>query len=510
MPSINQDSLFILIKSLSKSEKRQFKLYAKRLEVNNEAKFMHLFDILDKMPDYEEKAIVKSGIVSKTQLSNLKAYLYKQILFSLRTNPINLNLRMLLREQLDFATILYHKGLFKQSLRLIDKAKKEALENEEKIIAYEIIELEKVIESQYITRSLPNRAEELINESNLISRKNYLSAKFSNLSLILYELLLKRGYAKNENEKNEITALFNKEMPEFEFDELDFREKLWLYKSHLWYNFLIQDIVNSYRYAQKWLDLFSNKPEMIKVNPVWYIKGVNYFLEVCFLLNYRTSLIKVFRSFEIVLEEKKVILNDNNKILSGLCFFTHKLNYYILSCEFEKGVELESELIKFLKTHSGKIDDHYTMVLYYKMACLHFGLGNFEESIVYLETIISNKKESVTEELVCFARILNLISYYEAGIDDKLDYQIKSTYLYLSKMGNLQQVQKEIMQFLKKVVNVYPTEVNIELKKLHKKLLPLQKHPFEKRAFNYLDILSWIESKIENRNILDVIRGKIL
>ena len=135
-----KDNLFQLIKSLTKSEKRQFKLYVGRMGSNNNAKFLSLFNFLDKLDKYSEKAILVKGIVTKQQLSNLKAHLYKQILISLRLNPSHQNIRIQIREQLDFATILYHKGLYTQSLKILDKAKSLAIANEEKNIAYEIIE----------------------------------------------------------------------------------------------------------------------------------------------------------------------------------------------------------------------------------------------------------------------------------------------------------------------------------------------------------------------------------
>ena len=43
-----KDNLFQLIKSLTKSEKRQFKLYVGRMGSNNNAKFLSLFNFLDK------------------------------------------------------------------------------------------------------------------------------------------------------------------------------------------------------------------------------------------------------------------------------------------------------------------------------------------------------------------------------------------------------------------------------------------------------------------------------
>ncbi|MGD1980300.1 MAG: hypothetical protein PVK01_00855, partial [Flavobacteriaceae bacterium] len=141
----SKDNLFVLIKSLSKSEKRQFKLYVGRLGVNTDSKFLSLFNILEKQKEYDEKQILDSGVVKKSQLSNLKAHLYKQLLVSLRLNPAVQNTRIQIREQLDFATILYQKGLYRQSLKILDKAKSIALEQEEKNMAFEIVEFEKHI-----------------------------------------------------------------------------------------------------------------------------------------------------------------------------------------------------------------------------------------------------------------------------------------------------------------------------------------------------------------------------
>ena len=80
MPKTQKESLFRLVKSLSKSEKRQFKLYVNRLESNTDKKFIALFDLLDKMSVYDEQKIANSKIVKREQLSNVKSHLYRQIL----------------------------------------------------------------------------------------------------------------------------------------------------------------------------------------------------------------------------------------------------------------------------------------------------------------------------------------------------------------------------------------------------------------------------------------------
>ena len=503
------DPLFELIKSLSKSEKRQFNLYVGRLDGNVSAKFFALFKLLDKQKTYNEKQVIDSGIVSKQQLSNLKAHLYKQILVSLRLNPAHKNLRIQIREQLDFATVLYQKGLYKQSLKLLDKAKAMALDNEEKNIAYEIVELEKVIETQYITRSLNNRADELSVQAKELSQHNVIASKLSNLSLQLYSHLLQNGYVKNNEELNFINEYFYSKLPKYDFHTLGFREKLWLYKAHLWHSFLTQDFLQSYKYASKWLDLFRENPRLISLHPVFYIKGKNYLMEASFFVKKRDTFIQELNLLEKEINEDIIPKNTNTEILLFLYFYSHKLHSHFLHGNFAEGEYLVDIIIDKIRQYHSRLDSHHIVLLYYKIACLYFGMGKNKKCISYLELIINSKDIGSAEDLQCFSRVLNLIAHYECGLDYDWERQFVQTYKFLIKMENLQEVQKEFITSIKDLSDVYPHEIKNEFKKIHTRLKKYENHPYEKRAFLYLDILSWLESKIENKPISEIISNKI-
>ncbi|WP_242202864.1 hypothetical protein [Aestuariivivens insulae] len=505
-----KDNLFVLIKSLSKSEKRQFKLYVGRLGVNEDSKFLTLFNILDKLSVYDEAAILKKGIVKKQQLSNLKAHLYKQILISLRLNPSHQNIRIQIREQLDFATILYHKGLYKQSLKILDKAKNLAIAHEEKNVAYEIVELEKVIESQYITRSISNRADELTIQAKELSLQNVLASKLSNLSLQLYGIFLKTGYVKNDKEYQIITKYFNDRLPKYDINTLGFREKLWLYKSYLWYSFLTVDFLSCYKYASKWVDLFYENKDMIVLNPVFFLRGNHYLLEALFYLRQYDKFKSTLTKLEEVTKEKWFPLDDNNEGLAFLYVYNNKFNLHFIEGSFKDGLPLIDELLSQLKKYKDRIDEHHIMVFYYKIASMYFGAGDTKKCILFLDKIISNKSLQMREDLLCFSRILNLVAHYEAGLDYNLDVLIRSTYKFLIKMEDLYEVQKEIIKFLRGLGDIYPHEVRGEFIKLLEKLKTFENDPYQRRPFLYLDIISWLESKINNEPIANVIRNKFL
>ena len=68
--------------------------------------------------------------------------------------------------------------------------------------------------------------------------------------------------------------------------------------------------------------------------------------------------------------------------------------------------------------------------------------------------------------------------------------------------------QKEIIAFLKRLNRIYASDIQAELQVLYKKMLPYESHPYERRPFFYLDIISWLESKIRGVTVAEVIQEK--
>lgn len=502
------DNLFNLIKSLSPSEKRQFSLYVGRIGVNADSKFLSLFKVMAKQKVYNEELILQNTNISKQQLSNVKGHLYRQLLISLRLNPVHQNVPINIREQMDFAYILYRKGLYKQSLKILDKAKATALQFEEKVMAYEILEWEKIIESQYITRSIHNRAETLIKETEELGGLNMISGQLSNLSLQLYSTFLKMGHARTEEEANSIKKYFKEHLPSYNLKNLGFKEKLWLYKAHLWYGFITQNFLSCYRYSTKWTELFDEYPHLISINPVSYLKGNHYLLETLFLLNQPELFEKTLKSLEEKLKDPVIPDDDNTASLAFLYVYSNKLNLRFMKGNFSNGDPLVETIEKKIKKYNTRIDRHHIMIFYYKIASLYFGDANYTRCIEFLKKIINNKNLEMREDLMCFSRILNLVAHYEAGKDYHLEKLIKTTYKFLIRMNDLHEVQKEMIKFLRNLPNVSPLEIKDEFRKLHRTLKQYEDHPYERRAFLYLDILSWLESNIENRPVAEIISEK--
>jgi tetratricopeptide (TPR) repeat protein len=148
------------------------------------------------------------------------------------------------------------------------------------------------------------------------------------------------------------------------------------------------------------------------------------------------------------------------------------------------------------------------MVFYYRIASLYFANRMYNESIEYLNKIINQKNPDYREDIQCFARILCLIAHFELGNDQLVEYQIKSVYRFLLQVEDLHEVQKEIFRFLRRTPGMRRTALLDEFRRLHEKLIKLQEDAFERRPFMYLDIISWLETKLENRTIEAIVQDK--
>src|SRR6188508_884237 len=348
MPNRSADTLFQLIKSLEKSEKRNFKLFVKRNTSGGDLKFIQLFDALDGMKEYDEASLLKkSKAIKKQQLSNIKAHLYKQILASLRIIRDENNIDIQLHEQMDHARILYNKGLYLQTLKLLDKMKEMAKTHHQLTYLQQVLFFEKKIEALFITRSMRNRADQLTNESEDVNEKLSVVNRLSNLSLQLYSWYIQHGHARNEKDFEELKEYFEKYLPEG-IKKDSFYEKLYLYQSYTWYAFIRQDFLQYYRYTQKWVDLFDEYPFMLTAETAMYIKGMHNLMGAHFNLLNHEKLKEAIRKFEDFTKHPIITGNENNRILTYVYLYTAKLNLCFLQGNFTKGFTLVHFLEKVI------------------------------------------------------------------------------------------------------------------------------------------------------------------
>lgn len=510
MSNRSPDILFQLIHSLEKAEKRHFKLYIKRSSSRDDLKIVQLFDAMDKLKEYDERLLLKKlpGI-EKPQLANLKTHLYKQILASLRLLKVADSIDLQLNEQFDYAHILYKKGLFAQSLRILERAKDVAKTHQKFNFLAHMISLEKRIENLHITRTMLDKAEQLSLEAVQISDHIGMVERLSSLALRLYSWYIRYGHARNEEDEAGVKQFLKNNLPQGALEQTGFYENLYLCQSYCWYAFIRQDFLQYYRYTQKWVDLFHAHPLMIRVETGHYIKGLHNLLNAHFDLRNYNKFPIVLKQLETFAKTERVQQHDNFRIQSFLYISQAKINQHFMHGTFKQGLSLVPGIEKELEENVLFIDRHRVLVLNYKIAMMYFGSGDYDTCIDYLQKII-NENVDLRYDLQCYSRLLHLMAHFELGNFEIMESLTKSVYRFMAKMENLTVVEEEMFKFLRASFSVSTHKLKPALEQFLQNIKHLEKSRFETRSFAYLDIISWVESKVYRKTMSEVIHAKYL
>jgi tetratricopeptide (TPR) repeat protein len=248
---------------------------------------------------------------------------------------------------------------------------------------------------------------------------------------------------------------------------------------------------------------------MIEIETANYIKGLHNLLNAHFTLRNYTGFNKTLNLMEGFRDSDIVKQNNNNQVQVFVYLYIAKINQHFLEGTFKEGLAIVPDINQQLKEFNIYLDHHRVLVFYYKIASLYFGAGDYDTTIDYLNKII-NWKVDLRNDLQCYARLLHLISHYEIGNFQLLEYLIKSVYRFMAKMQNLSLVEEEMFKFLRKSFYLSARKLQPEFEKLLDTIRQFEKSKFETRAFAYLDIISWLESKVYSKPVYEIIREKYL
>jgi hypothetical protein len=248
---------------------------------------------------------------------------------------------------------------------------------------------------------------------------------------------------------------------------------------------------------------------MIKVETGYYIKGMHNLLNAHFDLRNYQKFESTLQDFETFSKSDLANRHDNHRIQTFVYISSAKINQHFMLGTFAEGLSLVPYIEEKLEEYALYLDNHRILVFNYKIASLYFGNGDYNTCIDYLQKIIHDHVD-FRGDLQCYSRLMHLLAHYELGNSELIDSLTKSVYRFMAKMENLTIVEEEMFKFLRNSFNVHRSKLQPELEKFLQTIKQLEKNRFQTRSFAYLDIISWVESKVYKKPMAQVIREKYL
>jgi len=504
------DDLFELIKSLTKSEKRYFKIITtKKDSASQKNNYLKLFDEIEKQKIYDEKKIVAKFSDSSfvKHLPSEKNYLYTLILKSLNLYHFTSSKGASMDELLHFTEILYSKGLYNQSRKVAGKARDVALKEG---LYYQMVGLSKLrlaLAVQLAVSSEQLKAEEediFFNlksaVSNIANESKYMELKGQFLFLIRREGELVR----KPSEMQKFDLIINNPLMNDEKKALTYESKNIFYFIRSVYHHVIGDFQKAYFFNKKALEFIESHPEKITQQSDYTAK-INNICETCLR-------IKKYDEFRMYLDKLQdtPAASTLDKSRKFYRYYELLLRMYVQTGEFNKGISLAPEIQEGMKLYEKHIHKSRVISLHYHFAYAYFGSGDHKNALVWINKILNDKTTDLRKDLLCFARILNFFIHFELHNNLLFEHILKSTRHFLYTKEKIYKLESIVLDLLRKLPKLTNESKTFDLlNDFKEELSHLQKDPFERLAFEYFDLLSWVESKLEGKKFSEVARSKI-
>lgn len=498
------DELFRLIKSLSKSEKRYFTLYAERHVLGDKNNYLKIFEAVESQDNYNEDRLKEQFRDNKfsSYFPAAKQYLHNLLLDGLHNFHVNSSIEQQINKHIHSAIITLNKGLTKQATKQVSKAKKQAYLYEKFAQVLQALEVERQIEAKkYYKDVSAKQLQKIYDEGQECIEKLENQNLVEHLLGQMLRYQYQKGTGRSEEDIRQLDKLMSHPILEKEDHMLSYRAKLDFYQIHAVFHFLKREMEEAYAFNKKYLELMESQAEKIREFPRKYLSTLNNFLIDSLVLQKYDAIDKGLEKMRSLPEQpafKK--LTDIEVDIFRLSYML-ELNKNIASGDFDKSVKLMPELEAGLYKYENKIVKPNLIAFNYLIAYSYFGVGNYDKSADWLNNIIHDTEENVSQDIFAFARILHLIVHYELHNLNILEYLFNSAQRYLSTRKRLFKLESVFLRFIKKLsnINILDKKKSKELFiEFRKELGPLTDDPYEKKAFDYFDFLAWLDSKIED------------
>lgn len=496
------DHLFKLIKTLTKSEKRAFRLNA--ISGKDAKKYIAIFDAIDAQSEYDEEAIKAKFKNEKwvKRFNAAKDYVYKALLANLSVYNQKHEPQYELSDFLIHIRVLQNKGFYERCGKLIEKAKKLATELDDHLKTLELLNLEGRNHPGGIN---PENGAEIRSEQVRILRLLDNEYQYNELYKSSYRFFSKSGdqgfdksTAQGFQELIELPLLQNFERA------LTFKARRQFINIRYFHALGNRNAQEMHNWIVQAKELFDSNPKLIQQYAVNYATT---------LLNLHNSHLKR-KSYEEAFEALNVLktfypksqLKQHERLTYIIEYagLHHEMVTHLVMGYFEQAANQIPDLNLLFKKHDQEISPAISVKHYSLLANIFFGKGDFKKSKHNTDLVLDFSSENIRPDLQKQARVLQLMAFYEMGKQDLLEYNVRSVQRLFQRNNSLNPLEKQVFKLLNLSLGYFsdPDKVKHEFQEM--------KTIREKEQFvpDYSEFEHWVESKILKKDYAEIIQGK--
>lgn len=501
------NDLFQLIASMSKQEKRYFKLNASVYNKEEGNSYLRLYDVIDKgkVANDTELAVAVKNEPFARYLSIVKKQLTELLLNSLTAYHTDKKTNFELRQMLSHVEILFDKRLYNHCHKILTRAEKRAEQVNRHLFKMEISYWKRLLLLKNISHTFESDIHALYDEANSTLQTLADTNHYLELMDITQAIAIRYASHPHAEALQKLHDIVNNPLLRTAASARSFDAKLAFHHIHGAYLLMVGNYADALTHYKDAVQLWEEYPEMIKERPTQYRR---------YLINYLNCLISSShedKEFTSVIANIKAIpppptdtpLNHMKEV------WNLELFHYLNSGQLDKGTSVIEEISKALKLQRTNAQPSALLSLCYNCSVFYFLLGKHASSLEYINTIINETRIELKQDIQAFTRVLGLIIHYELHNVDILDNMMRSTQRFLKQTNNQSPFEQHVLRAMKSLLCCVDHRETLPVfRMLHHNLVAIL-HASHAEPLGLLEVLFWTDSKIQERPIREVFTEKM-
>ncbi len=501
--------LFDLVKSLTKSEKRFFKLSSSLQQ--GDKNYLKIFDCIEDMEVYDEEYLKEqyNGENFIKHLPSEKNHLYKLILKSLRAYHADNSVSSVLKQELKNIEILYKKALFKECNKFLVRAKKIAVDYEKFYYLFELLSWEKILlEEAYESGEFSKDIDALIKEEQEVIEKLRNLAAYHVLYSKINYVFRSGGYVRNESDRALVEEISHHPLIIGRNTALSYRAATICYYIQ---GFCATANVDQETAITKFLkvkEILDSNPLIRKDLPQRYMRTLSNIIVLQIDMG---KLSEAEKTVNVMREMSKKANFDTDDIAALTFRATHLAGIRICEStgDYEGAMAVAEKVKDVLENGKIRMNKEHELHFLNSLASVYFGAGMYKESLQWLNRVLNDNETNLRQDIYSFSRLFNLVVHYELGNYDLLEYVIKSTFRYLSKRRRDHALEVTILNYMRKLArNKKKTDEKGIFVSFAEELDTCLKTETDRTILAHFNYPAWIQSKLSGKTFAEQIRAQ--
>ncbi|MBL7944193.1 MAG: hypothetical protein JNM00_15595 [Flavobacteriales bacterium] len=496
MANKKSDSLFRLVHSLTKAEKRYFRIFSSRHIIGDNNSYMVLFDAIEKQKAFDEDALIKS--LKKHAFSNrisiTKNRLYNAILRSLDSFYTASDPEFQARRLVESASILYRKGLYDQSKKVLVSAEKLARRQKLNNILLDICAWEqKLAEKNNYEDITAAAVKDIYSRGKQAMSELGSNIEWWNLKSTLFMELYRGGKMHNEENLIALRERVESLPPQSEIGGMSPTNRFLYHQVHSAWHFARGNYEACYPHLVENLTLVNKNRSFFKSEPGLYISllaNTIYTGARCGQMTdagARLHELRRLTNAESARSAQQAVNMFAIRVSTELVLLLAR-NEAVPAAQL---AEIEHEL----KTFDARLSQVRKAQLYFNLAALHLVSARAHDALRYIHKLVNTLESNKAADIYAMAHLLGLVVHIDLGNYDLLHYNMRSVKRLLLAKNRLGKFEEVLLEFAAQSMRKRkPSDESAMYGKFIEDLTHL-KASEGAQAFEYFDFIAWAKKK---------------